>query len=203
MPSAPESLVSESESPETKGGPESMGYVDNPEIRSAISHKSTPDVHSTTLVMDGENPLLSENIHHSTMPPSLNREQTESPPVPEEDIAEGVPFLDTVQQMVDIVHLLKKHPNDLPRTVHKGSCKVFTVIGAQSSTHQSVNGLMGGCGWRFWREDPPQIVGVPYSTRWSISAPQSGTTTRLNWQSVQYVPKRKKLWVIREQQHMC
>jgi hypothetical protein len=119
MPSAPESPISESESLEIEGGLESMSCVDNPGIRSALSHKSMPDVHSTTLVMDGGNPLLIDNIHHSTMPISLVREQTESPPVPGEDIAEGVPFLDMVHQIVDIVHLLKKHLNDLPSTVHQ------------------------------------------------------------------------------------
>ncbi|EEA19289.1 hypothetical protein PMAA_000890 [Talaromyces marneffei ATCC 18224] len=118
-PMAPESTIFGSKSPETEGGPEFTGCAESPEFTFALNHESTPDVsnvRSTTPVMDGENPPLSENIHHRTLPRSP---QTESKPVPEENLIEGVSFLDTVYQMVDIVCLLKKHPNDLPRTVHQ------------------------------------------------------------------------------------
>ncbi|EED17248.1 hypothetical protein TSTA_023020 [Talaromyces stipitatus ATCC 10500] len=118
-PITPKSPILECEIPETEDALESMICVDAAELRSAYEHESKPDVHSTTLVMHGEDLLKSENIDYSTMPICPDGEQVESPPVPEEDLTKGLSFLDTVYQMVDIVHLLKKHPSDLPRTVHQ------------------------------------------------------------------------------------
>uniref|UniRef100_A0A093X852 Ubiquitin-like-specific protease 1 n=1 Tax=Talaromyces marneffei PM1 TaxID=1077442 RepID=A0A093X852_TALMA len=107
-PMTPESPAPESESPETEDALDSI-CLDTAEPRPA----------SKTLAMDEENAFKSENIHRSTMPTSPNRERTESPPVLEESLVEGVSFLDTVHQMVNVIYLLNKHPNDMPRTVHQ------------------------------------------------------------------------------------
>jgi hypothetical protein len=115
----PESRILESESPETKDALDSVIRVGTAELRPTLKLESKPAVNSTTVATDEENAAKSETIHRSSMSTSPITERTESPPVPEQDLAEGVSFLDTVHQMVDIVHLLNKYPNDLPRTVHQ------------------------------------------------------------------------------------
>ncbi|KUL81946.1 hypothetical protein ZTR_10981 [Talaromyces verruculosus] len=118
-PMTPESPIPKSESPETENAQNSMVCVDTAELRSTSKHESKPDVYSGKLAMDEDNAAKSDRIHCSTMPASPNGERTESPPAPEQDLTEGVSFIDTVHQMVDIVHLLNRYQTDLPRTVHQ------------------------------------------------------------------------------------
>ncbi|KAF3407280.1 hypothetical protein DPV78_000137 [Talaromyces pinophilus] len=123
-PMTPESPVpendSENDSPEAEDALDSMVCVETAELRSAYKYESKLDVHSTTPAMD-ENAPQSKNIYHkSTEPTSPDRERTESPPVPKDYSTENMSFLDTIHQMVDIIHLLNQHPNDSPRT-HSGA----------------------------------------------------------------------------------
>ncbi|EED20958.1 hypothetical protein TSTA_081910 [Talaromyces stipitatus ATCC 10500] len=118
-PMTPESPIPESESPETENALDSMICVDTAELRSASKHESKPDVHSTTLAMDEDNAAKSDTIHCNTMSMDPTGQRAESPPVPEQDPTESMSFLDTVHQMVNIVHLLNRYQTDLPRTVHR------------------------------------------------------------------------------------
>ncbi|KUL81763.1 hypothetical protein ZTR_09237 [Talaromyces verruculosus] len=121
-PMTPESRILESESPETKDAPDSRIRVDIAELEPAPKHEGNSDnsdIHSPTVAKDDKIAAKSDTIHCSTMPTSPNRERTESPPAPEQDLTEGVCFLDTVHQMVDIVHLLNRYQTDLPSTVHQ------------------------------------------------------------------------------------
>jgi hypothetical protein len=110
-PMTPESRILESESPETG---DAMIRVDTAGFRPVPKHESKPDIQSTTLAMDKETAAKS---NYSIMPMNTTMQRTESPSVPEQDPAES--FLDTVHQIVDIVHLLNKHQTNLPRTVHR------------------------------------------------------------------------------------
>uniref|UniRef100_A0A093ULD9 Ubiquitin-like-specific protease 1 n=1 Tax=Talaromyces marneffei PM1 TaxID=1077442 RepID=A0A093ULD9_TALMA len=112
-PMTPESRILESESPETG---DAMIRVDTAGLRPVPKHESKPDIQSTTLAMDKETAAKS---NYSIMPINTTMQRTESPSVSEQDPAESVSFLDTVHQIVDIVHLLNKHQTDLPRTVHR------------------------------------------------------------------------------------
>uniref|UniRef100_A0A093VIS8 Ubiquitin-like protease family profile domain-containing protein n=1 Tax=Talaromyces marneffei PM1 TaxID=1077442 RepID=A0A093VIS8_TALMA len=133
-----------SESPETKNTPDSMIRVDTAVLRPVPNHESKPDPHST-IAMDGEITAKSETIHCSTMPTSPNQERTESPPAPEQDFTESVSFLDTVHQMVDIVHLLNRYQIDLPRTVYQRILQSLHTTQEpimDSSAHQWSDGRM-------------------------------------------------------------
>ncbi|KUL81575.1 hypothetical protein ZTR_09850 [Talaromyces verruculosus] len=110
-PMTPESRILESESPETG---DAVIRVDTAGLRPVPKHESKPDIQSTTLAMDKETAAKS---NYSIMPINTTMQRTESPSVSEQDPAES--FLDTVHQIVDIVHLLNKHQTDLPRTVHR------------------------------------------------------------------------------------
>jgi hypothetical protein len=114
----PTSPIPECESSETEDTPGSIDCVDAAEIKSAFKHQSKPVVHSTALTLDGDNPPRIEDCHNTTL--TIPRgDYRESSPVSEEDLTEDVSFLDTVYHMIDIIHLLQKHPCDLPRTVHR------------------------------------------------------------------------------------
>lgn len=133
-----------SESLETKDTPDSMIHVDTAVFRPVPNQESKPDPHST-IAMDGKITAKSETIHCSTMPKSPNRERTESPSVSEQDHTESVSFLDTVHQMVDIVHLLNKYQTDLPRTVYQRilqSLHTTQEPSKDSTAHQWSDGRM-------------------------------------------------------------
>ncbi|OKL55222.1 hypothetical protein UA08_09507 [Talaromyces atroroseus] len=144
-PMTPESPIPKGESPEIDDALDSTICVDMGELKSVSKHERKPGVHSRMLVIDEGKFCESENSHHSTMPTSTIGEQVESPPVPEAHLTEGESFLDTVHQMVDIVHLLKKYPSDVPRTVHQKilqSLYTHQELFIDSTTNQWSDGRM-------------------------------------------------------------
>ncbi|KUL81992.1 hypothetical protein ZTR_09815 [Talaromyces verruculosus] len=115
-PMTPESPIPESEISENE---ETLGFttcLDTDGLRPESQHGSKVDIYSTLLAMDEENTARSD---YNTMSISNTRQRTESPSMSEQDPTESVSFLDTVHEMVDIIHLLNKYQTDLPGTVHQ------------------------------------------------------------------------------------
>uniref|UniRef100_A0A093UXU9 Carboxyl-terminal PDZ ligand of neuronal nitric oxide synthase protein n=1 Tax=Talaromyces marneffei PM1 TaxID=1077442 RepID=A0A093UXU9_TALMA len=109
---APESPVMEHE---TEDALDSMVHDDTTEIKSESRHESRSDVMAPVV---HQNALENENTYSGTTPIFSNGEKTtEPPPTPKEDVTKDIK--DTLSEMVDNVILLKKHTDDLPRTVHQ------------------------------------------------------------------------------------
>jgi hypothetical protein len=112
-PMAPKSPILECE---TEDAMKSRTRINTTELRSTAQHERRSSL--TTLAMD-QNAVESGNINSSTTPTVSNEGQIEPSPTSEGDIAKDQSFKDTIYKVVDNVSLLKKHPDDLPRTVHQ------------------------------------------------------------------------------------
>uniref|UniRef100_A0A093V2V6 Ubiquitin-like protease family profile domain-containing protein n=1 Tax=Talaromyces marneffei PM1 TaxID=1077442 RepID=A0A093V2V6_TALMA len=118
-PMTPESAGPGSGSSETEDASHTMIRLDTDGLRIKSQHESKADVRPTTLTMVGDNAAKSDTSHCNSASMDSTRQRTESPFMPEQGLTECVSFLDTVHQMVDIVHLFNRHQTDLPRTVHR------------------------------------------------------------------------------------
>ncbi|RAO71511.1 uncharacterized protein BHQ10_007523 [Talaromyces amestolkiae] len=109
----PETVVLEHE---TEHALDPVVRVDTTGSKSESRRESRSDF---TLLAAHQDVLEPENMYSSTTPILSNREQTVPPPTPQKDITKDMSFNDTLSEIVNNVSLLKKHPDDLPRTVHQ------------------------------------------------------------------------------------